>query len=367
MSDFIYAIHDYSPIWSAWVRNAGRQAWCVYTEAIGSDPNDQSGRVYPTDVTNIVRLNAGYGSGGTIPLPNRYNDFAKRCANFVANSRNIQYVIIGNEIQMQWDWPDNQPITLDNYMVCYLKTYTQIKIVAPHVKVGPAPVATWNNGLKYPGNERGDWVKLQADIWSLSKPWIDALYIHAYSHGYSPDLVTNTARMDGAFTDRYYHFPVYRQFMEAVPLNLRHLPVFITEMNGDCSGQGACWPNHNMGWIRAAYQEIDRWNKSNSQKILCGALFRWEPGDHRWTIHDKQGVHDDFRQALTNNYQHGFVPGKVTRQVTVLGLNLREVPGGKVITVLPQGTILEVLADGSDWIQVKTNGLIGYVFRLYTG
>ena len=56
--------------------------------------------------------------------------------------------------------------------------------------------------------------------------------------------------------------------------------------------------------MRAAYAEIDRWNRANKQKIRSLLLYRWPqvPGD-RWGIEGKAGVIEDFKQALGPRYQ----------------------------------------------------------------
>ncbi|MDQ3249295.1 MAG: M23 family metallopeptidase, partial [Chloroflexota bacterium] len=79
------------------------------TEAIGSDPNDFSGRNY-TPYSNrnlgiICRINNGYSPGGTIPNSSQYADFARRCANFVANTAGCKIWIIGNEMNYAIERP----------------------------------------------------------------------------------------------------------------------------------------------------------------------------------------------------------------------------------------------------------------------
>ena len=50
-----------------------------------------------------------------------------------------------------------------------------------------------------------------------------------------------------------------------------------------------------------------------------------------------------------------------TGTVIPQGLNLRETPGGTVITVLPQGATVEILEDQGDFLKVKELGQIGFV------
>ena len=105
---------------------------------------------------------------------------------------------------------------------------------------------------------------------------------------------------DARFAHLRYHFRTYQDFMAAVPQSMRGLPVYITESNqGDQP-----WENANTGWVRAAYAEIDRWNRANTQKIRSFLLYRWPqvPGD-RWGIEGKAGVIEDFRAALGSRFQ----------------------------------------------------------------
>ncbi len=76
---------------------------------------------------------------------------------------------------------------------------------------------------------------------------------------------------------------------------MRDLPVFITETDqGDVQ-----WQNENTGWVRAAYAEIDAWNRSNTQKIRSLILYRWpQVAGDRWGIEGKANMIADFRAAL---------------------------------------------------------------------
>ncbi|HEX6731461.1 MAG TPA: SH3 domain-containing protein [Pyrinomonadaceae bacterium] len=50
-----------------------------------------------------------------------------------------------------------------------------------------------------------------------------------------------------------------------------------------------------------------------------------------------------------------------TGTVIPQGLNLRATPGGTVLTVLTQGTIVEILEDQGDFLKVSANGQVGFV------
>ena len=116
-SEFIFGIHE--PGGEQYMLEAGRPGWIVFTEGVGHDPNDQSGRDYRAysdrGIGVIVRLNNGYYPNGTIPPSDRYAAFAQRCANFVAHSAGCKLWIIGNEMNFDIERPRysaQPPLTL---------------------------------------------------------------------------------------------------------------------------------------------------------------------------------------------------------------------------------------------------------------
>lgn len=106
-SEYIFGFHD--PGGEQIMLDAGKPGWIVFTEAIGHDPNDSSGRDYTAyssrNLGIICRINNGYSPDGTIPNSSQYNDFARRCANFVANTRGCKIWIIGNEMNYAIERP----------------------------------------------------------------------------------------------------------------------------------------------------------------------------------------------------------------------------------------------------------------------
>ena len=328
---YLYGLHD--PGGEQVMLQSNVPGWVLVTVAIGSDPNDSS----PGDDTRfladyrplsdrglgvIVRLNNGYNPGGTLPYERDYDAFARRCANFVRISKGCHLWQIGNETNhpiewpgAQWDWNASPPrplrpdttgekITPQRYAACYRKVRTAIRALAGHEldQVLVAGVAPWNNLTNYPENPNGDWVQYLADVLRLLGPAnCDGLTLHAYTHGTDPAFVTSSAKVgDARFSNYHWHFRIYQDFMRAIPENLRAMPVYLTESNqGDVP-----WNNANTGWVREAYKEIDRWNKSGGQQIRSLILYRWpRVGDDRWWIDGKQGVVDDFREAFGPRYQ----------------------------------------------------------------
>ncbi|MBP8106108.1 MAG: N-acetylmuramoyl-L-alanine amidase, partial [Caldilineaceae bacterium] len=322
------------------------------------------------DLGVICRINHGYEPNGTLPPSSLYPNFAARCANYVRASKGCKIWIIGNEpnlaverpgVQIDWnraayeagtrgggnsgdgdgggdepdfpltyrDLPDRfsalmpgdrstrrlivnpgEIITPQLYAQCYRLCRAAIRAVPGHGddQVLVAPVAPWNIDTMYPGNPGGDWVTYFQDILRLLGPEnCDGFGLHTYSHGTELNFIYDEFKMNAPFAHRSYQFRAYRDFMDAVPANMRHLPVYITESN-----QNDTWLNRNIGWVQRAYGEIDHWNKqAGNQQIRALILYRWPKLD-RWYIEGQQGVIEDFRQALTFDYKWGSQAGTGT-------------------------------------------------------
>ncbi|GAB4564423.1 MAG: hypothetical protein Kow0047_14160 [Anaerolineae bacterium] len=317
-SPYIFGIHEEGG--ERYMLEKGKPGWIVFTEELGADPNNYSGRDYrqwsDRDLGIIVRLNHGYEPRGTIPHSSRYRDFARRCANFVAASAGAHIWIIGNEPNLPVERPGvridysvspprvvepGEVITPELYARCYRLCREAIKSVPGHEgdQVCIAAVAPWNNETRYAGNERGDWVKYMRDVLEiLGRGGCDGITLHAYTHGSDPRLIYSEDRMGPPFTDRYYHFYVYRDFMNGIPEGMRDLPVYITETD-----QVEPWADVNSGWVRNAYAEINWWNEQpGHQQIRLLALYRW-PARDQWVIEGKRGVIEDFKMALEHDYR----------------------------------------------------------------
>ncbi|MCL4827238.1 MAG: M23 family metallopeptidase [Caldilinea sp.] len=408
-SPFIFGLHDPGGEWI--MAQAGRRGWILFTEEVGSDPNNLSGADYrpysDQDFGVMVRINNGYGSVGTIPPPSRYAEFARRVANFVAASPGCRIWIIGNEMNHSQEWPELSPLRAVSPLSAALSAAEDTESVAPERAIGPTQdpfgrssatrfsalspeevtpagvlrsamrsgrqpilpadyvrcfrlcrdairslpghsddlvvigaVAPWNAELTYPSNPTGDWIVYFTDILNgLGPDGLDGIALHTYTHGSDPALITDRSTMNPPFQNRYYNFQAYRNFMEAIPAPMRTLPVFITETDQDTP-----WLDANNGWVRAAYAEINRWNQQpGAQQIRSLLLYRWQRYD-QWYIEGKNGVIEDFRMALANDYRWKQPPpkpahykvGDVVRTLTAV--NLRAAPAGQIIGVAPPGT-----------------------------
>jgi len=165
-SKYIFGLHD--PGGQHLMVEKNKQGWVLVTEELGADPHGPGGPDY-RHLSNqglgvIVRLNHGYGDKGTIPQSSRYDDFARRCGNFVEGSKGCHIWIIGNEMNMGNERPGGrtgQKITPELYAQCYRLCRQRIKTLGGHERdqVVVGAVAPWNDQTKYPGTPDGFWIK----------------------------------------------------------------------------------------------------------------------------------------------------------------------------------------------------------------
>ena len=345
----------YEPGGEQLMLQAGRSGWIVFSEAIGGDPDDRRGvdfRPFSEQGLGVIcRINYGYEPHGTIPHSSQYEAFARRVANFVQTSRGCKIWVIGNEmnyaverpgIQIDWsrhgsglsdvldeadplhhglpvrfnvlpDYSDEirttrgaiispgESITPNLYARCYQLCRTAIQRLPGHeedqVLVGA--VAPWNTQTTYPGNPNGDWVQYFRDILALLGPKsCDGFALHTYTHGADPAQITSDVKLPPPFQNRHLEFRAFQDFMQAIPADMRHLAAYITETD-----QSGPWLDVNWGWVQQAYAEIAAWNQEPlNQQIRALCLHRW-PRFDKFYIEGKQGIIDDFAQALQQDYR----------------------------------------------------------------
>ncbi|MBN1994053.1 MAG: N-acetylmuramoyl-L-alanine amidase [Anaerolineae bacterium] len=331
-SAYIYGLHDRGGE-RLMLANGQARGWVLVTEKLGANPNDQGGGYYQ-DLTDqgfgvLVRLNHAYGSDGTIPHPGKYQDFAQRVANFVRHSSGAHIWIIGNEMNLEREQPRRpgtgqpEPITPRQYADCYRLCREAIHRLPGHQndQVIVGAIGPWNAETYYDADPQGkysankipngpqafwgDFIKYLRDILlAIGAENCDGVAIHAYSHGYQPQLVFNNEKMTTPpeFSKYFYNFRTYRDQMNAIPYLFKHLPVYLTEANGDQDPGGVRWPDVNSGWVQNAYREINDWNQAGNQQIRCMVLYRWSRDDE-WYIEGKLGVQKDFSEAIKMDYQ----------------------------------------------------------------
>lgn len=373
-SKFLYGMHDFDSQWAALVKGAAKTAWVVETLEVGDNPNDRGG----VDFTNranynlsvIGRLNYSHHGEGTIPVPDRYDEFAIRCGNFVRASRGCNLWIVGNEPNISDERPDNNPIKAEEYIRCYKQVRDAIKAVSLDHRVMIAPVAPYND-------ETGwcvDYWRRMLEELTRQGTETDGFPLHTYSRGPSVGSISSSEKMGGKYSSYYNGFRAYRDFLAAVPMQMAHLRAYITETD-----QLEPWADVNSGWVMEAYREIDSWNATpGTIKVDALCLYRW-PNYDRWGIMGKIGVIQDFQQTLTTtNYlvrpasATTLLPlastssGPTVRITAPAGANIRTGPGTSYtpLGVVVAGSVLPLtgMDVGQDWYRVKSVWGSGWVY-----
>ncbi|MBI4675323.1 MAG: caspase family protein, partial [Chloroflexi bacterium] len=261
----------------------------------------------------IVVLVNSFDSHGTIPAPAQYDEFAQRCTETVAQSTGARIWVIGREPNAAFARPNGKAITPEEYARCFNRCRRAIRAVAGHANdwVVPAAIAPQNIETTYPGNPTGDWVNYFADVLTqihTQGGGMDALALHVLGSNQMPDDLRRAVLLPPPFTKNHQGFQAYRDFIAAIPLHARNLPILIAETS-PTNARGQVWENRNRGWIQAAFEEINAWNAdATRQPIIALCLFQWQ--HELWGISDKPKLIADLRAALKNEYRVR-MPGEI--------------------------------------------------------
>jgi hypothetical protein len=261
--------------------------WCVDTIALSENPAPTDYGALAPGVNWIARLNWGYGTTGTIPLPAQHGEMAARAAEYVAQSRGCTRFIVGNEPNHSQEWPDGQIIRPTDYARAYILCRQAIKRAEPGAEVLVAAVAPWNV-------ESRDWLAYWHDVLRAIGPDnCDGITIHAYIRAAEPGRVVSNATMEPPFQGRLSEFRAYRDTLGAMPTWAHGLPCYMTEANPLDGWQAT-------GVMPAMLEEISDWNgDAHLQPIQCVCFYRYPEYD-RWHIASKPDVIAEFRAVAAN-------------------------------------------------------------------
>jgi len=300
LSAWLYGIHDPH---DRGLYSGGKMGWALFTSLVGGDPIPNYSEWADSGFGVIARLNNDYGGSGTVPTPDRYDEFANRCAAWVQRSAGCFIWVIGNEMNNRREWPDggNNPaneITPENYARCFNKVRQAIKAVQPNAWVIPGAIDPYQG----PQISCLDWFTHMLN----AVDDLDGFALHCYTHGPEAQLVTDTGLFGGdPLRWQYFNFRSYATLMDVIPARWRSKPVLITETNATPHNGQAAWAGGKNGWVQAAYAEINRWNQQpQAQQILALILYRWIRGggeDAQYALSEKPGVQSDFRDTVGNN------------------------------------------------------------------
>lgn len=372
-SPYIFGLHD--PGGESIMAAAGRRGWVLFTEAVGSDPDNTSGGDYTPwssqDFGIICRINHGYGSVGTLPLPARYPEFARRVANFVAASPGCRIWIIGNEMNHRQEWPESATgvRTAENVAAAAAEPVTgpaedpfghgsesrfgalapqpaaaddpsrrDERIAAAAERVAPVPITPADYvqcfqlcraAIKALPGHADDQV-----IVGAVAPWnVDTVYPGNPTGNwiqYFADILAGLGAngCDGIALHTYTHgsdpalitdtstmnppFQAYYYNFLAYRNFMTAIPAAMRQLPVYITetDQDVPWLDANNGWVQAAYGEINWWNQQpGNQQIRSLILYRWQRLD-QWYIEGKNGVIQGFSEALANDYRWKEPPPK---------------------------------------------------------
>ncbi len=319
-SPFLYGIHDHDPDPSEFLNHikagtGGTGGWVTATVAVGANTNDFSGANFSALAnaghTVICRINNGYFPDGTIPVATKYDDFAVRCKNFVANSTGCTIWLIGNESNLNVEWPLDSSNNRFNYLspasyaACFRKCYNAIKSVRPGDKVMPQALAPWGgpygsttdlNGSGFPADGVPlNWVQYSYRMLTniLATGPLDGIPLHVGSRGYTYADIHSSQQVNAGGQNLYFSFYVYKDWIDyGIPTSLYHLPLYVTECNGLYYWKGGHpedpSKHYESGWMQEIFAEFNRYNQSattNGRPIFrCVNFYRWCAFCDGWNI-----------------------------------------------------------------------------------
>lgn len=366
-SPFLYGIHDHDPDPSEFLNRVkagtgGTGGWVTATVAVGANTNDFGGANF-TALANaghtvICRINYGYFPDGTIPVASKYDDFAVRCKNFVANSSGCNIWLIGNESNLNAEWPFDATNNRFNYLSpasyasCFRKVYNAIRSIRPNDKIMPQALAPWGgpygptanlNGSGYPADGVPlNWVQYCYQMLTniqASGP-LDGIPLHIGSRGYTYADIHSTNKVNAGGQNLFFSFYVYKDWIDyGIPPSLYHLPLYVTECNGLYYWKGGGPPGEDLtkhyepGWMQEIFAEFNRYNQSaatNGRPIFrCVNFYRWCAFCDGWNM---DGASNPYKTQILSDLDAS-VAQLYRWPTNVISTNPPAAPTGLVATV----------------------------------
>ena len=254
---------------------AGRRGWVTEALAIGSNPDDRTGRRFTEWIDGIGvvgRIAHLYGQilpdPGPAPLYPGLDAFATRAAHFVEASVGCGIWSIGNEPHLE-GVPD--PLL---YAEAFARTYRAIKAVRPAARVITA------------GFVHGNVDYMRAALSGIEARGVlpDGIALHTYtdSQGWN----------EASFRD-------YRTKIASLPPSMSQLPLYITEAGTGGPGN----PTTNTGLVNAMFNDVHQWNAAGGQQVRAVCVYRWTAGTDKWAIEANPGMRADFVASLAPDYR----------------------------------------------------------------
>jgi hypothetical protein len=283
-----------------WMRSQGIQGCVLAHRPIHTtaDPMDMT-RLADAGIKVIARWNYNYGGVGTVPPKAKEIEWVNAMVASINGSKGVYLHTLFNEWNNPVEWVGGYPrpteiLTPDRALYLYERVAAEVRA---DILLAPGAVDPFNVVAQEFG-QPGD-PKTWFDAMHNSVNRIGAIVLHAKTQTNDPaECVSEEKFSDAPLVGRYLHLRTYLDQLGWIRDGLRHLPVFITEINPqriDANTLG--WQADNAAWVTAAVAEIDRHNNEVTQFVSGLCFYRYDLADG-WGLMNKPAILSEIaRQA----------------------------------------------------------------------
>ncbi|MBI4703855.1 MAG: N-6 DNA methylase [Deltaproteobacteria bacterium] len=232
----------------------------------------------------VQRLDASYAE--SIPHdPGQAPAYAAAFAHFVSQCPAVHVWVVGNEPNVGWS--QDVELTSSANAAAYVAVHPQIHalpghgadlvLLAPDSPYSPACICSLRKAIQ------------KAKAAGVTP---DGYAVHAYTqaltendHPAMASLVSSeqmSGSSDACGYPFHWHFRIYRDWISAIEAEGEAgRPVFLTESGNACAPQpgNKCYPDEDVGYFQAMWQEIATWNGSAKTAIRAITPYRWTAND----------------------------------------------------------------------------------------
>ena len=268
MNPHIYGMHDTPGTLLDGPNNCAK-GWITELLYIGDNYTCGAGDIDYSDVANrgygvILRLDAN----GVPPLPtdpSRYDGFAAAFADCVSRSTGVRVWIVGNEPNIDW----GHVYAPADYGEIYLRVLNAVKALpdGDDHEVLVAAMAPW--AYVPPWGDWDDGLAAAMDHVLANGGYIDGVAIHAYTREFTVAAIVSDEWFPGREFNWHLHFRGYRDTLRLLQdRNIYDIPLYITESGNACDPPCDPYPDQDLGYFVAMYEEIHAWNQANPNQII---------------------------------------------------------------------------------------------------
>ncbi len=309
-SPYIYGIHDWTSDAVDFFVTASSgsdcvRGWILHAEAIGDSGSHGGGDFSSLTSAGfgvIVRLDYSWGAG-TLPDPDRFDEFAATFADYVRNTRGDVHVwIVANEPNLMWGGRNFSP---QEYARAYTMVRNAVHAVPGHEndQVLVTAMGIWAD---HP-DLYGDWLyDYFTEILDVIGGDYDGFAIHAYTREFSVGAIQSDQMWPDGTHQWHLHFRVYRDVCHLLRSRcILNVPLYITEAGNVCDPPCDPYPDADIGYFVAMYNEVDAWNQAHPDQIIRAVI------PYRWTRNDDGTGRDFCSGPLKSDLQRAIAGGQI--------------------------------------------------------